>query len=314
MPVQTVDAPVTHREPSMAELRSMVAKTAPIQAAEPVEKTAAEPVTADPTKVEEHTEPVTAPGSEKQQEEVEDELPANVRKRIEQEAKKQAFFQSRIDQAVSARKAKEAELASVAGKPGSEPAKTTEPAKDARPIRPDLETFDGTLPQYKAAVADYETKFEDWIAKRSREQVSQELTEQQTREANQRAWNEAATKHGAEFPSLMETLRETLPVKLQTAISALDDWSAVAVHLAKNEADRTALLDKFKTSPDAAIAHLGKLEDRLKPAAKAVDEEPLPKPLKAVAGGVRGTTQPIDLDKASMEVFKREVNRRLGRK
>jgi hypothetical protein len=299
-------------DPSMADLRSMIERTGKPEAETP------EIVTPEPKPQAEEKAPEPEPGTgkEPQQVEVEEELPDSVKKKIEKEAKKQAFFQSKIAAAVDLRKAAQKEFDSLEGKPGSEPAPTTAPTKDDRPIRPDLETFPGSLAEYKAAVAKHDTDFEAWIEKRSREAVSKELTERQSQEAGKKAWDEAATKHGAEFPSLMDTLRASVPPEMQQAISALDDWSGVAVHLAKNEAERAVLVEKFKTAPLAAIAQLGKLEDRLKPAAQppADDKPPLPRPLKAVAGGPLGTAPPVDLEKASMSVFKGEINRMLARK
>lgn len=269
------------------------------------------PETEAPAK-EESTEPEPGTGQDKQQEEAEDELPEGVKKRIAAEIKKQAFFQSKIDQAVSARKAKEAEAAKVTGEPGSAPDKATEPAKNERPKRPDRATYTGTEAEYAAALDDHAQKLEAWLETRSEETIERKLTERQARDAQQKEFKAATEKHGKEFPALMDTLAETTPVEFQTAVSALEDWSGVAVHLAKNEAERKALVELFKTSPLQAIAKLGKLEDRLKPEAKPAKEEtPLPKPLKPVGGDAPGGTARVDLNspKTSFSEMAREFER-----
>ena len=279
------------------------------------EETTAHPVeteTPEPSKEEQIIEPATGTGRETQQVEVEDDLPENVKKRIAKEVERTARYQAEIDKAVSARKEAEKKLADLNGKPGSEPAKQTEPKKDARPTRPDLATFPGNLTEYNAAVAKYEGDFEEWISNQSRESVRKELTEQQGREAAMKAWDAATTKHGEEFPTLMESLKGSVPVKLQEAISTLDNWSDIAVHIAKNEGDRNELVEKFKVSPTAAMVHLGKLEAKLTPAAQVEQsEKPLPRPLKPIAGGPSSSVKPIDLDKAPMSQFTAEISSRL---
>lgn len=308
--METITA-TTAQEPTMADLESMINAS---RSAEPVAETKT-PET--PVKTEEQrTEPEPGTGKNQQQEEVEEELPEGVKKRIAAEAKKQAFFQSKIDQAVSARKAKEAEAAKVTGEPGSEPDKQkTEPAKSERPKRPELATFDGTLAEYNAAVAKADEALEKWLEDRTRETVSKELTERQAKEAQQKEWEAATAKHGADFPALMDALAAKTPVGLQRAISELDDWSTVALHLAKDDAEHSALVEEFKERPARAIAKLGKLEDRLKPAATEAaakkEETPLPKPLKPVGGDAPGRNGRVDIDKASDADALGEIGRML---
>lgn len=316
METQTATETTAVAEPSMAELRTMFPEQSSTytQREEPKKTTTTETPSGDePVEGKKaSTEPVTEPNQ--QQEEAEEELPEGVRKKIEKETKKQAFFQSKIDQAVSARKAKEAEATALDGKSGSEPAKTnTEPDKSgARPTRPDLDTFPGTLAEYKTAVTKYETDFEAWVLDQTKQTVSKEFTERQVAEALKQEWDAAAEEHGADFPAHMETLKTSTPEQFQIAVSGLDNWAAVAVHLAKNEAERNALVEKFKTSPYSAIAELGKLEARLTTAAT---KEPattapakLPAPLKPVAGGAK-TTQVIALGDLPMDKFKQEMGK-----
>ncbi len=298
--------------PSMADLRAMAEGTKPA---------AASTVATETEEQSEEQSTETEPGtvSEEPLEEV-FELPKNVQKKISQEAKKAAFFQSKIDQATSLRKAKEAEAAKLNGKSGPEPGssaeRTTEPAKDARPKRPDLASFTGTLAEFNKATNEYETKYEEWLKDETRKTVTQELTASQMETARKTAWDEAVKEHGEEFPKLMDALRDSTPPEFQVAVSALDNWSGVAIHLAKNEADRDALVELFNANQTRGAAELGKLEDRLKPAAKteATEEKTVKKPLRAVAGGALGIAPRIDLNKAPMSVFKSEVNRMLGKK
>ena len=146
--------------------------------------------------------------------------------------------------------------------------------------------------------------------------VTQELTASQMETVRKTEWDKATEEHGEKFPQLMDVLRDSTPEPFQKAISALDDWSRVAVHLAENEADRDALVELFNANQTRGAAELGKLEDRLKPAAKteAAEEKTVKKPLKAVAGGPLGIAPRIDLNKAPMRDFKAEVNRMLGKK
>jgi hypothetical protein len=312
----TITDPTTAAtEPTFEQLESMIESgrthSEPAKEETPAPEVA-KPKEAEPKEEAQTPEPGT--GKEKPQEETEDELPENVKKRIAQEAKKQAFFQSKIDQAVSARKAKEAEAKTLTGESGSEPAKTTEPAKNERPKRPERSTFQGTEAEYNAALDAHEQALEKWLESRTEETVSRKFTERQAREAQMRQWDDAAAKHGAEFPALMATLAAATPPAMQEAISALDDWSTVAVHLAKNEDERAVLVELFKVSEKKAIAQLGKLEDRLKPEAKAPakqEEKPLPKPLREIGGAAAGSAGRLDLDKASDGEALSEIGRML---
>lgn len=303
--METLTAPaIDIKEPSMEDLRSMVGRAPKEETPEPKTET-----------VEEETkQPESGTDTVKQQEDTEEELPEGVKKRIAAEAKKQAFFQSRIDQAVSARKAKEAEAAKLTGETGPAPGKTTEPAKNERPKRPELATFDGNLAEYNAAVAKADEALEKWLEDRTRETVSKELTERQAKEAQQKEWDAATAKHGAKFPGLMAALAGAIPEDMQLAISDLEDWSGVAVHLSENETERAALVQEFKTNPRRVIAKLGKLEDRLKPEAKAPEKETsLPKPLKPVAGDAPGNTKRVDIETASVSEVQAEFKRMLKR-
>ncbi len=261
-------------------------------------------------------EPGTAPETEP--EVVEEELPDNVRKRIAKEVERQARADRAIAEAVSNRKAREAELAKLAAdKPGSEPAPTTAPAaKEGKPTRPDLDTFPGTYAEYQTALKKYDSDHEAWLIAETERTVEAKLTARQRDETLRKDWDEATEAHGAEFPELMKTLASSAPEGLQLAISGLDNWSQVAVHLAKTPDELRFLARKFDHNPYAAVAELGRLEDRLQQASKPPEpakvvaparvEKPLPPP-PARVGGSASATPKVDLEKADMRTFKREV-------
>lgn len=307
--METITVPVIDvKEPSIGDLRSMAGR---VETKEETPEIKTEPVKET---VKEETK-TSEPGTDttQQQEDTDYELPPNVAKKIAHEAKKQAFFQSKIDQATSARKAKEAEAEKLTGKPGSEPAPNTEPAKSERPKRPELATFDGNLAEYNAAVAKADEALEKWLEDRTRETVGKELTERQAKEAQEKEWEAATKTHGADFTPLVNAMAAKTPVAMQAAISHLEDWAGVAFHLANHPDEHAALVAEFAAQPYRVIAKLGKLEDRLKPEAKPAPEVPLPRPLKPVAGDAPGNTKRVDFETASVSEFQAEARRMLKR-
>jgi hypothetical protein len=296
------------QEPSDAELRALFTS-----AKDEAEAPVVVPAAAEAPKGEEEAGNIEPPpsgdGEVKLTEEKEDELPPGVVKRIAKEAERAARIQAEIDKAVSSRKAKEAELKRIS-EPGSDPVKTDANAPQ-RPVRPDIATFPGTLADYNEAVKKYDDELSAYTEHVSREAVRREMTEQQKRQETEAQWKAAVAKHGQDFEGLMSRLASATTPQFQQAVSNLEDWSSVAVHLAKNEAELQALQTQFSANPYAAIAALGRLEYRLKPGADA-SEKPAPqvpkvKPLKEVAGGPSGTSAPIDLDKADFGTFKKQV-------
>jgi len=155
----------------------------------------------------------------------------------------------------------------------------------------------------------------------TRREAAKEFTERQKQTEAQQAWDEAIAQHGTEFEGKMATLTANSPEGLQLAVSGLENWSSVAVHLADHLDELQAIASEFRRNPYAAVAKLGKLEDRLvekeKPAPvlpqpKAAAEKPLPPPPPKV-GGRPTPVVDIDLAKADMSVFKREVASMLRR-
>jgi hypothetical protein len=290
-------------EPSLADLRSMIA--APAAEAKPTP----EPAEVSATEIEADPEPA----DKKQEPKVSDEeaLPEGVQKRITKEVERQSGIQRKIDEAVSARKAKESELAALTGKSGSEPAPTTAPVKDSRPTKPQ-ESDSLTWGEYQAKLEKFDSDREAWLMKETRKTVEQEFTQRQEQAASKVRWDAAIKTHGDKFPELMATAQATAPEGLQLAISALDDWSGVAVHLAKNPAQLKELAAKFDANPYAAIATLGRIEASLNPAPKAA-AEPLPKPPVVEGGKSSATIGAFDYEAASMSQLRAHVTKLRGR-
>ena len=113
---------------------------------------------------------------------------------------------------------------------------------------------------------------------------------------------------------MADTVIAGSPEPLQLAISALNDWAGVTVHLGKNPEELAALVQKFQGNPYGALADLGKLEARLtsskepekteKPA-----EKPLPAPPAQVGGRASASAPKVDLEKADDATFMRELRR-----
>ncbi len=314
-------------EPSIAELRSFLSDSpAPApKAAEPAKE--AEPVTEIPDP---ETDEAAAPGPvdgenaktesgpvAEETEAIEEELPENVRKRIAKEVERQSRADRAITEAISSRKAAEDKLAKLtADKSGSEPAPTTAPAATpGKPVRPDLDTFAGTYAEYQAALNKYDADHEAWLIAKTERTVEDRLTAQRRDADLKKDWDSATEQHGADFPELMKTLAANSPEELQLAISGLDDWSAVAAHLAKSPGELKALAARFKANPYAAVADLGRLEARLQQESKSPEPakvlpakvaKPLPPP-PAKPGGAATATVGVDFEKADQSTFNREM-------
>ncbi len=316
-------------EPSIAELHTFLGGPPAVEAAPKTEKSEApvvEPKTETPESktdavvapgpvTEENTEAATGTASTEEPEAIEEELPVGVQKKIAKEVARQSRADRAVLEAISNRKTAEDRLAKLtAGKPGSEPEQTTAPAAtEAKPVRPDLDTFPGTYAEYQKALLKYDNEQEAYLIARTERTVKEQLSAQQREESLTKDWNEATEEHGADFRANMATLRDSTPEGLQMAISGLDNWSAVAVHLAKAPDELKALADKWNTNQYAAVADLGKLEARLQAGTKppeAVKPKPAAKPLPpppAKVGGAASTVQSVDLETADQATFNRTV-------
>ncbi len=311
--VESTPGPVTITDDSSSSALRAAARAATSGETDktPTPEPEAEPVAAAPVE-EKAPEPESGTDEKKPEpEEAEPELPEGVKKRIAKEAERQARIQSEIDRAVSARKAKEEELKKLSG---SEPAPTPEKQLPAgRPVRPQPDAYQ-TWGEYLAADAKYATEHEAWLVEETRKTVTQEITANRQAEEGKRLWDSAVKDH-ADLPTMAPQVVEHSPEGLQLAISALDNWAGVTVHLGKNPEELAALVEAFNANPYRGVTELGKLEERLKPATKqaatSTATKPLPAPLKPVGGGASATTPKVDMENAPFHVFKSEVKRML---
>lgn len=294
--------PVALTNPSMDELRTIM-ENPDAEVKQP--ETEAEPKPKQPEGTGEVAEPTKEPEVE-----AEPALPKGVQKRVEKEAERQAEYQRIIDEARSKTLALEAEAAKLNGS-GAEPVKTPKTDDNARPQKPDFETFEGTGAEYKAALDKYESDLETWLENRTAKTVESKFQERQAQEAAKARWDSAVKEHGDKWEQSVKTVAEVAPESMQFAISALDNWSKVAVHLAANPAELSALADQFKAHPPGspgffkAVAHLGRVEEKLTaapaekiPAAKPKVER-LPPPLSAVEAPAEEGTGEFDYATAS---------------
>lgn len=295
-------------DPSMGDLRAMLANSDAPAAKETVTPETA--TTAEPGA--EKLEAVAETAETKQEPEDKDEpLPKGVAKRIAKEVERQAEYDRQIAHAKSLTKAKEAELSAIA-KPGSEPAQTTE-ATNGEPQEPTwaaLSAQGKSWEEFEQALGKYKTDYREWLRADTKRTVQAELTQTEQRAAAQKRWDQAVKDHGAEFPKLMEAAQAIAPEGLQQAISALDEWSAVAVHLAKNPGQLKELSEAFEANPVRAIATLGRIEASLKTAPKTAS--PLPNP-PAVVGGTASAGSAFDWEKSSMGALRAQVTKIRGR-
>ncbi len=304
--VQSTPAPVDI-ETSMADLRAALRG----EVAPPTE-TPATPVTEtkpQDTETKQEAEPGTA--EEKQEpEEVEPELPEGAKKRIQRIARDTARTQLAIDRALSEKKAAEEQLKKLTT--GSEPATITEKPSDGRPVRPKQTDFN-TMGEYWDAQAKYEGEFESWMLSEADKRAEQKWAAKQGQQEVVTARSEALKQH-PDFPAMADAVVAASPEGLQLAISNIDNWAGVTVHLGKHPEELAALVSKFEQNPYAAVAELGRLEERLKPATKQAEVKPvkpLPPPLKPVAGTASASVPAVSQEaiENDMAALKRETKR-----
>jgi hypothetical protein len=301
--MQIVEAPVLNN-PTMTQLRDLIDGKAPEPEAQAEETsdTAAE-VEKDP-EAKSEPEPEAAKAAEDPEpEEGEEPLPKGVQKQIEREAKKQAEWQARIEAAKAKTKQAKDEAERLERETGTEPEKPTRKG-EGEPTFPDIDNFQGTVAEYKAAVAKYHTDYAAWLKTHTAEAVRAELERERQQKAADERWNAAVTEHGADFEAKAKTIADTAPKEMQIAISALENWSKVAVHLADNPGELQALAEQFKSNPYAAVAALGKLEAKVTApppvVPKAKEKEPPPPLKKAPAAADAAADSSFDWSKATM--------------
>ncbi len=121
-------------------------------------------------------------------------------------------------------------------------------------------------------------------------------------------------EHGSEFPALMQTVIDATSEPFQVAVSNLEDWPKMAVHLAKNPAELAEISAQFNRNPYQGTAALGRLQDKLKPAPKAAAAaaETLPEPPKKIGGAAAATgAVKLDDERLSFGAFKSGLKKAL---
>ncbi len=149
--------------------------------------------------------------------------------------------------------------------------------------------------------------YEKWLTTETTRTVEQRFADNKAQEASKVKWDAAVKTHGAEFPALMATAQKSAPEGLQLAISSLDDWSGVAVHLARDPAKLAELSAQYAANPYAAIAKLGRIEASLKPATQPAAAAPLPAPPAKAGGGASAGTVDFNAETASMSQLRAHV-------
>jgi hypothetical protein len=292
------DAPILNltNDSSMDDIRSLVVEGKQPEPKEPLQEPE---VKAEPEVVEVETQ-------EENQGEPEVELPKGVQKRIEKEVERAAAVQRRIDEAVSARKAKEAELAKLT-ETGSDPGKTPQTGEDSEPVEPDFATFEGTGKEFAAELKAFKAKYRTWAQAQTEKTVERKFQEKQQQKSAQDRWDAAVAEHGDKLETSVKTVSDVAPESMQVAISALDNWSKVAVHLAANPAELSALADQFKAHPPGSpgffksVAQLGRLEAQITAAPKTEAKlKIVPAPLKRITADPGEGASHFDPDKADM--------------
>lgn len=212
-----------------------------------------------------------------------------------QEHKANKGAEARIKQLLAENK----ELREKAAKPPAEPAKTAEAAKvepkNGRPVRPIFGDKDGeTWSEFTVREDAYHEDLASFKAKelleseRSAEAKNRAVTESKKR------WDGAIKEYGDGFPELVKTVVDATPEGLQMAISDLDDWPAVAVHLANHPDKLAEIVELFELSEVKAIARLGRIEAAL--SAKPASEVPAtkaPRPATPIAGHKGAPPDPL---------------------
>lgn len=316
--------------PSVAELRDMVSgKTPePNAAAAPEVKEEPKPKVEEPTKTSEPAQKAsetpeatkesaeTKPEIKAEPEEDHTPLPRSVQKRIDKEIAKQVSLRKEYEDLILKFKAE-------AGKPGTEPAKTSAPpattdkatSLEGKPVRPRLPRFgqiDGeTFEQFEKREAQYDTdldKYEEglagWVKEATATQVKKDQTAEQAKAETAKVWDKAVKEHGSDFPKVVERLLPKMDEPMQVAMSQFDNWPAMAVHMDDNPETLEAAVKQYRANPTLGVAHLYELSKSLKPTPKTAKPvpEPLPDPPEKLGDAPVGThlTYQEKLEKASI--------------
>ncbi len=239
-------------------------------------------------------------------------LPPAAQKRLDKE----------IARTVSARKEAEAITARLKAqetttvKQGTEPVKPATEAATGKPKRPtepvygegagnESETWERLLERkaaYRQELEKYDDDLFEWAATTSEKRAEQKIAARSAQEAHDATIKQAVKDHGEDFLALTQQVADHSPIEFQHALLEIEDWPSLAVYLARDQDKLTAVVEKFKKSPIAAIETLGRMRAGLKGSSSkpATQEKPLPVPLKPVAGSGTVVTS-VDLNKLAEE-------------
>jgi hypothetical protein len=213
------------------------------------------------------------------------------------------------------------ELEALKAQPGPKP-----PAEDAAPpsgpTAPSLKSFVAALKEgeeYDDAVERYTAAHDAWRDQQRAAQAQQKTQAEAAKtqqETFARDWQAALAVH-PDFEDAVERVRSAVPEGLQVAVSQLrndDDsalWPTMVMYLDEHSEVLTSLGEQFIANPYAATARLGRIAASLTPGTPApkpaaqTPKKPALKPPVAVGGTAAPSV--VDLEKAPMDVFAREV-------
>lgn len=180
----------------------------------------------------------------------------------------------------------------------------------------------------KRGVTEFNEAYADWRDERRGFEDAQNAQAQIAEDQKRGFINDvrAAMDEHPDFEDARDWVLSHSPENLQIAISQLPRfspekaaWTEVVQHLGDNPDELQTLVDTFNENQVAGIAELGRIYHSLKPAApraKAAPAAPAPQaqpktpkeaPTPPVVVGGGGAPAPVDLEKADMDTFAREV-------
>lgn len=269
----------------------------------------------------------------KEQGEKKPEVPPGVQKRIDKAIARQREAERRAQelerQLAELREAREGEPAEKKPEPTAQP-KTGDTQQKARPVRPNLDDYEG-LAEYEAALEAYMDQLTDWKLERAEQKRRErEIAQQEearrkaaetARQAAQDAYaarlEEARSRH-ADYDDVVGNADVHITELMESALVTSPHGPEIAYYLAQHpeEAERIAGL-----LPIDQVRQMGKLEAALERATPAVAQPATkpapqpqpkvtaaPKPPTNITGGRAPSTRSVYDDSLSYEEFERLRN------
>ena len=309
MPEETNNTPSTPAEPSIAELRTMLASEE-TPAAEPAAETTETSVAAGDEKTVEG-KPEAKSASEAAVEKPEEKHESAIDKRFRKLASQRDEARQRAEKA-------ERELAAKSTPPGpaAQPVTEAQPATaTTKPAPPDPSKWTGTWEELEKEKLDYVEKLTDWKAG-ERERAQQTRERQAQAQTLHKTWEQKSEAFGKDNADFEDAIQNIGPKVTQAGVADLIKESPVGPEMVlylHQHPEEAARMGQCKTQVSLA-RELGKLEAQLSapvsntttPAAKAR----LPKPPTSVGAGQPAT---VDLEKCDMRSFRREVGKLCSR-